>query len=177
MTAVTAASWVFAVLLAIAGTAKITDPAATSAALQGARLVSDRRLVRVLGLGEMALAVAVLVAGGRLPALVLALAYAVFAVFAHRQSRQGAGCGCFGESDAPATRLHVALNVGGAGVAAVAAWRPAPSLVSTLDRGLFESVLVVTVLVLAAAALRLVLTALPELAVARDLVAPAQDAA
>ena len=177
MTPVTAASWVFAVLLAVAGAAKIRDPAATSAALQGARLVSDRRLVRVLGLAEVALAAAVLVSGGRLPAALLAAAYAAFAVFAHRQARQGAGCGCFGQSDAPATRLHVAVNVAGAGVAAAAAVWPGASFVAALRADVVGAVLTTAVLLLAAAALRLLLTALPELAVARDLVAPAQDAA
>lgn len=177
MTPVTAATWVFAVLLAVAGAAKVTDPAATSAALQGARLVSDRRLVRMLGLGEIALAVAVLALGGRLPAALLAIAYAVFAAFAYRQSRQGEGCGCFGVSDAPATRLHVVVNVVAAVLAAGAALRPGPSLLAIFGAGAFEAVLIAVVLLLAAAALRLSLTALPELAVARDLVAPAQDAA
>ena len=175
MTAVTAATWVFAVLLAVAGAAKVVDPAATSAALQGARLVSDRRLVRLLGVGEIALAMAVLALGGLLPAVLLAVAYAVFAAFAYRQSRQGEGCGCFGVSDAPATRLHVLINVVGAVAAGAAALRRAPSLVATLRGDVFEAVLIAVVLLLAAAALRLVLTALPELAVARNLVAPAQD--
>lgn len=177
MTAVTAATWVFAVLLAVAGAAKVTDPAATSAALQGARLVSDRRLVRLLGAGEIVLAVAVLMLGGRLPAVLLAIAYAVFAAFAYRQARQGEGCGCFGVSDAPATRLHVVVNVVAATLAAGAALRPAPSLLAVLGDGVFEALLIAVALLLAAAALRLALTALPELAVARDLVAPAQDAA
>lgn len=177
MTAVTAATWVFAVLLALAGAAKLADPSATSAALQGARLVSDRRLVRLLGVGEIALAVAVLSLGGALPAAVLAVAYAVFAGFAYRQSRQGQGCGCFGVTDAPATRLHVVVNVIAAASAAAAAWRPGPSLLAVVQDGLFAALLIMGVLVLAAAALRLVLTALPELAVARDLVAPAKDTA
>ena len=175
MTAVTAATWVFAVLLAVAGAAKVADPAATSAALQGARLVSDRRLVRLLGLGEIALAFAVLAIGGAVPAALLAVAYGVFAAFAYRQSRQGEGCGCFGVSDAPATRLHVVINVVAAAAAAVAAWRPAPSLVAALREDVFESLLIAVALLLAAAALRLALTSLPELAVARNLVAPAQD--
>ena len=177
MTAVTAATWVFAVLLAVAGAAKVADPAATSAALQGARLVSDRRLVRLLGVGEIALAVAVLGLGGSVPAALLAVSYAVFAGFAYRQSRQGEGCGCFGVSDAPATRLHVAINVLGAALAAGAALRPGSSLLAVFGDGVFQALLIAGVLLLAAAALRLALTALPELAVARDLVAPAQEAA
>ena len=177
MTAVTAATWVFAVLLAVAGAAKVADPGATSAALQGARLVADRRLVRVLGGGEIALAIAVLAVGGRLPAALLGIAYAVFAAFAYRQSRQGEGCGCFGVSDAPATRLHVVINVAAAALAAGAAWRPGPSLGAVLRDDVFEAALTAGALLLAAAALRLALTALPELAVARNLVAPAQDGA
>src|SRR5688572_3213270 len=99
----------FAALLLIAGVAKIIKPAATGAALQGARLPSDRRLVRVLGLGEVALGVTVLLVGGWLPAVLLAAAYGTFAAFTAYQSRRGAGCGCFGDATAPATNLHVGV--------------------------------------------------------------------
>jgi uncharacterized membrane protein YphA (DoxX/SURF4 family) len=176
MTAATAATWVFAALLALAGARKITAPDATTAALQGARLPSDRRLVRLLGAGEVVAGAAVLGVGGTVPAAVVALAYATFTVFAYRQSRRGAGCGCFGETNAPATGMHVGIDAAGAGAAALAAWRPGPSLVAFAGADLADAIVAVLLLVTATAALRLALTALPELAAAVDLVAPEEAA-
>lgn len=176
MTAATAAAWVYAVLLVVAGVAKMATPAATGAALQGARLPSDHRLVRLLGAGEIVLGAAVLVLGGSVPAALLALAYAAFAVFAWRQSRSGAGCGCFGETDAPATRLHVAINVAGAAVATVAALAPAAPLRAALPRDALGALLLLGCLALATVVLRLALTALPELAAAVASASPGDDA-
>lgn len=170
MTAATAVTWVFAVLLAVAGARKLTDPAATGAALQGARLPADHRLVRLLGVGEIVLAALVILVGGALPAAALAGTYAAFAIFAQRQSSRGAGCGCFGESNAPATSLHVAINVVGAAAAAVAALWPGPSLVAAVRSDLPTALLLVLLIGAGVAALRLALTALPELAAATALV-------
>lgn len=175
MTAVTAGMWVFAGLLAVAGARKLTDPAATGAALQGARLPSDHRLVRLLGVGEIVLAILVTAVGGPLPAAALAVAYAAFAIFAQRQSSRGAGCGCFGEANAPATGLHVGINIAGAVVAAVAALRPGASLLAALTADLPVALLILLLLAACVAALRLALTALPELAVATALVTPEEQ--
>lgn len=161
--------WVFAVLLGIAGVRKLVAPDATGAALQGARLPSDLRLVRLLGAGEILLATGVVLLGGRWTALLLAVAYAGFAAFADHQRRRGAGCGCFGQSDAPATRLHVGVDAAGAGVAVLAAWRPGPSLLTTLTGGVVEAALTLVLLGVATIALQLALTALPELAAAAAL--------
>ena len=169
MTAATAVTWVFAGLLVLAGARKVTAPAATGAALQGARLPSDHRLVRALGLGETALGVTVLAVGGVLPCALLALAYAAFAAFAQRQSARGAGCGCFGETNAPATGLHVGIDAAGAVIAAVAAWRPGPSLLAFAADDAVSGALGLALLVLGVAVLRLALTALPELAAATAL--------
>lgn len=169
MTAATAATWVFAALLALAGARKVTDPAATSAALQGARLPSDARLVRVLGMGEIVLGGVVLGVGGALPAALLALAYLAFAVFAQRQSARGTGCGCFGESNAPATSLHVGIDGVGAAVAAIAAWRPGPSLPAYVSDDVVTGAVALLLLAIAVAVVRLALTALPELAAATAL--------
>lgn len=169
MIAATAASWVFAALLAIAGVRKVVSPAATGAALQGARLPSDHRLVRLLGAGELLVAGAVPAWGGAPALLLLGLAYGAFAIFAERQRLRGAGCGCFGESDAPATRLHVAIDAVGAIVAVAAAARPGPSLIATLGGDIMTAALALLLLGLGAVALQLALTALPELAAAAAL--------
>jgi hypothetical protein len=169
VTAVTAITWVFALLLAAAGAQKLADPAAAGAALQMAKLPSDARVVRLLGSYEVMLAGAVLLVGGALPALALAVTYAAFAGFAARQSRRGEGCGCFGEPETPTTAVHVTLNVVAAVTAAAAAWSPTGALPAALGS---ESVSLVTVLVLLVTAtglLRLMLTALPELTAARAL--------
>ena len=165
MHALAAGSWVFAVLLAIAGGTKVLTPAATAAALQGARLPSDARLVRLLGLAEVALGVVVLTGGGVLPAALLCVAYITFAGFAWRQSRKGEGCGCFGEATAPATTLHVAINVLGAALAALAVVWPPPPLLFPAS-GAVATLLTAALAVLGALVVRLALTALPELATA-----------
>ncbi len=163
----TAATWVFAVLLAMAGVGKLITPEATGAALQGARLPNHHRLVELLGVGEVLLAGAVLGIGGVLPAAALAVAYTLFALFAFRQSRAGAGCGCFGDAETPATNLHVAVDAIGAVVAAVAAVVAAPAVPAVLrQQDALSIILTLQLLALGALVVRMTLTALPELAVA-----------
>ena len=174
MTAVTAITWVFALLLAAAGAQKLTSPAATGAALQVAKLPSDARLVRVLGLYELGLAAAVLLLGGMIPAAFLAGTYAAFAAFAWRQSRRGEGCGCFGEAEAPTTTVHVVVNLVAAVVAVAAAAAPARPL-ALFDGGPITAVAGVALLVTATALLRLTLTALPELTAAQALLTAESD--
>ena len=165
MAAATAATWMFAALLLTAGVIKILLPAATGAALEGARLPSRHGLVRMLGVAELALAGAVLLVGGAVPAAVLAGTYAAFAGFTAYQARRGAGCGCFGDASAPATSLHVAVDAAGAVLAALAAVGSPPSLLTLTSEPLLGAVTVLGVVV-GAQLLRLALTALPELAAA-----------
>ena len=164
MHALAAGSWIFAALLVLAGYAKVTAPAATGAALQGARLPSDPTVVRLLGAGEIVLGLLVVLVGGPLPAAGLALAYLAFAAFAWRQSSRGEGCGCFGEATAPATTLHVGINVAGVAFALAAILWP-----MTLA-GSAATALALATASLAALLLRLALTAMPELASAADAV-------
>ena len=79
--AATAATWVFAVLLGVAGARKIVSPAATEAALHGARLPSTTAWSVCSARRDRAGGAALL---GRRPIRrwLLALAYAAFAVFA-----------------------------------------------------------------------------------------------
>ena len=167
--AATAAMWVFAALLGVAGVRKVMAPAATAAALHGARLPSDHRLVRLLGAAEIAIGGAAILAGDTLFVGLLGVTYAAFALFAYRQSRAGQGCGCFGEADAPATNLPVAINIAGALLAGVAALRPADSLLGVLGPDVPTAAATVALIALGTVALRLALTALPELAAAAAL--------
>jgi hypothetical protein len=64
-------------------------------------------------------------------------AYLSFAGFVGVAIRRGltlASCGCFGHPDAPATVLHLAVNLGAAVVAGVAASVPLPGLMAVLDQ-------------------------------------------
>ena len=166
VTAATVATWVFAAVLVVAGARKLVAPAATAAALHGARLPSNQWLVRLLGLAEMAIGATAMLAGGVLGTGLLGLTYAAFAVFTVRQSRAGQGCGCFGEADAPATNLHVALNVVGAGLAGLATLWPSDSLLAVLGPEVLPALTTMALLIVGTIALQLALTALPELAAA-----------
>lgn len=176
MSLLTAVTWVFALLLAVAGSGKITRPAGTGAALQLVRLPSDRRLVRVLGAAEVGLGAAVLALGAAVPAVLLALTYAGFAVFAELQRRRGGACGCFGSPTTPATALHVWLNVTAATAAAGAAIAPGTSLPAVIAADPGQGLVVALLLAVATGVLRLLLTAVPDLHAALALVPPRTDA-
>lgn len=154
-----------AVLLVLAGADKVVRPRATSAALTLAGLPGRRELVVALGVGELALAVAVLVVGGRAATVALGLAYLAFTVFAARQRRADADCGCFGVA-VGVTRLHLVVDAAAVAVALAAASGPQP--VAGLPRLLADQPLAgapeLAALAVAAVLLRVSLTAMPILA-------------
>jgi hypothetical protein len=103
---------VAAALLALAAPGKWRRPADTGRALRAAGLPGSRLVVRLLAVGEVALALAVLLAPSRPVLALLALAYLAFGGFVVRALRAGtplASCGCFGRPDTPPTRVHVAV--------------------------------------------------------------------
>jgi hypothetical protein len=171
----TAATWVFALLLAVAGAHKIARPATTGTALALARLTLNARLVWLLGAAEIALGLGVLLQGGRLPAALLAVAYAGFAGVAEHQRRKGAGCGCFGVATTAATTLHVALDVVAALVAGAAATQPGTALPALVTSSPLVGLLSAALLAVAAGLLRLLLTAAPDLTAAVALVQRQSD--
>lgn len=117
-----------ALLLGAAGVVKLGTPASAIRAIAAAKFPAPEIGVRVLGLGELLLAVAVVTVGSAATTAALAVAYLGFAAFAARLLVvQGATvpCGCFGEASAPTSRLHVVVNVIAAAVAGAAvAWPP-----------------------------------------------------
>lgn len=155
-----------ALLLGVAGVAKAVSPAPTRVALRTAGLPGTLWFVRLIAAGEVTLAVVAVLAGGRLGAALLGLAYLGFAGFSMRviaTSRGKASCGCFGASDAPLGTLHVVINLLIAGVAAVALVDPMASLAHVVaDTPLGGSVFIVFA-VLLAWLLQVALTGLPEL--------------
>ncbi len=172
MSMLTAATWVAAFLLVLAGARKVAQPAGAGSALRTARLPSDAWLVRMLGAGEMLLGLAVIVVGGAAAAGFLALAYGSFAVFAQRQRRAGSDCGCFGTTGTPVTLLHVGLNVVAAVVAASAAMLPTATMPAIVSQRPVAGVAAAILVVVTANLVRLLLIAIPDLTAAIDLLQP-----
>jgi hypothetical protein len=120
----------FALLLAIAGTAKAIRPLPTSRALRAAGLPSGAGLVRVLGGGEAVLAIVALAVAGPVPAALVASSYASFAAFVGYAKVRGlaiSSCGCFGKPDTPPTNAHVVVNLAASLLAVAAAASPGRS--------------------------------------------------
>ncbi len=118
-----------AALLGAAGLAKVVRPRTTAQALRSGGLPGTLGLGRCLGAVEVAIAIGALLSGGRLAAGLVSACYLGFALFTARLLvlADSASCGCFGESEAPATPVHVALNLAAVTAAALAAgWPPGP---------------------------------------------------
>jgi hypothetical protein len=118
-------------LLALAGVTKAVRPAPTHRAVRTlARAVLGREpglppaAVRVLGLAELAAAVAVLTVDSKAVLWPLAAFYAGFTGFVVLALATGAplsSCGCFGRDDAPPTLVHVVVDAAIAALAVAAA--------------------------------------------------------
>jgi hypothetical protein len=109
---------VAALVLCVAGAAKLRSPAGAARALQALGLPA---LVAPLALAELTVGIACVVVPGRLSAVALGCAYAMFCAVATVLARRGAGCGCFGELDVPASGAQALLSGVLAGVAILAA--------------------------------------------------------
>ena len=155
-----------ALLLGAAGALKALDPDPTRIALRTAGLPGAAWMVRIMAVGEMAIAVAVIGWAGRLGAGLILAAYLGFAGFSLRvmtTSRGKASCGCFGASDAPIGTLHVGVNLAVALIAVLALIDPAPGIVGVADATPLGGVVFVAFAAMLAWLLQLVLTGLPEL--------------
>jgi hypothetical protein len=154
-----------AVLLGVAGVAKVVRPDPAAAALRAAGLPGRHVLVRGLGAGEAVVAGLALGLGDRGSAVLVAAVYAAFAAFVLRLigRRNGAGCGCFGETDIPVGAPHVIANLVMAGVATAAAVWPAGPVVDTVADQPLVGLPFVVLTALCAWLAFVVLTLLPEL--------------
>lgn len=142
MSALAPAFALLALLLALAGIAKLRSPAPAGAALFALRLPSASWIVRAIGAGEVALGLACLLVPGPLTAPLLALAYAGFALVVLALARTAADvpCGCFGEGSFTATRAHAAVDAVAAAIAAAFALAPASGPLDWLEEPLAGSV-------------------------------------
>ena len=113
-----------AVVLAMAGVAKLAKPAVTAQAVRSADLPAGVRSVTALGAAELVVGVVVALWQPSLGAAVLALFYLGFAIFSVRLlvvRGPEASCGCFGQTDAPIGAEHVVVNLVVGAVAGAAA--------------------------------------------------------
>lgn len=113
-----------AILLIVAGVAKVRSPASTVGAFKTMGLPASIGTVRALGAGECLLGVAALAVPNAVVAAGVGVVYLGFAVtIAHalRSSVPLRSCGCFGSKDTPPTRFHLAINVVGAVAGGLAA--------------------------------------------------------
>ena len=136
MPALTGPGLAIAALLALAGAAKVLDPAMTVGALRALRLPSSPLLVRMGAAFEMALGLTAITVGGPAAWLLVAASYLAFAAFVVAALRRGTligSCGCFGREDTPPHWSHVATNLVLAGVAL--------ALAGTADGAPLEAVL------------------------------------
>ncbi len=144
-----------AVLLGLAGFAKVRRPGPSSMMLRAAGVPGAPLAARVTAIAEIGVLVAALALPGRLAGGVVALVFAGLTVGAAVGARRAGdqSCGCFGDEGAPlgprhlATNLAAALAAAGAAMLApsslprVASHRPGLALVDLLLAGVLAVVL------------------------------------
>lgn len=127
-----------ALLLVVAGVAKLRDPLPLVRALRSARLPAPVAGVRLAAAAEVVLGLTAVLRGGRVPAVLVAASYAVFTGFVLLARRRGgvlASCGCFGRADTPPTTVHVVVTGALALLAAGVALAPLGTLTEVLAAG------------------------------------------
>ncbi len=131
--ALTAPFLLAAGLLILAGVGKLLRPGTAGLALVALGLPPARpalrsAAVRAFAVAEIALGAVCLISPGRPGAVAMAALYATFAGATLALARRRAACGCFGESDAPASPLQSLLSAALAAVAIAAAINPVHGL-------------------------------------------------
>ena len=177
-----------ALLLVVSGIAKLGHPGAAAAMVlrlvrltgPAVRSARDRRraasLVRVVGLGEVGVGVAVVATGSRAAIVLLATAYLLFAAVAATLLRAGdarTSCGCFGSTHSPLGPAHLVLDLVAAATAVTAAFRPPGPGLGLWDGGPATAVIGSVQAVLLAALGYLAITSFPALLAARRPLVPA----
>jgi hypothetical protein len=114
-----------------------------------------------LGVAELALAIAVILVGGRVLASATALLYVGFAAIAERLRGREVSCGCFGSASTRSSRWHVGANVACALVAAAAAIAGPPGAADAWARLPLAGVPHVVMVLTGSAVVLALLTVLP----------------
>lgn len=158
-----------ALLLVVAGAAKLIRPADGFTGLVGSR--TSPAMVRLVGAMEAAAGMAALFAG-RPAAWIVGFLYAAFALIVLRAVLAGANsCGCFGRLDAPPSLIHVAGNLTLAAMSFVAAGAASPpvlAVVQAVGESAATGVALAAVIGLLAGLVLVAFTALPEALAARS---------
>lgn len=124
---------IVAMVIAVGGVAKVVAPETFAATLRSIGLPGGTAAARVSGVVEVVLGLGAVVLGGRLAALAIGIAYAVFTAVVVAARRSGAeSCGCFGATAAPPSMLHVVVDAASAVVALLAAIAGPEALTSVL---------------------------------------------
>lgn len=159
-----------ALLLVVAGAAKVRDPLPLVRALRSARFPAPVLGVRLLAAGEVAVGLTAVVVGGRPPAALVAVSFTAFTCFVLVARARGgvlASCGCFGRADTPPTTSHVVVTGALALVAAAVAVVPLGTLPAVLSDGPGAGLPLLLATVTVAVLVHAVLALLPTLRVAR----------
>lgn len=126
-----------AAILIVSGVAKVRSPRPAAAALFAVGLPLPAWLIRVVAVAEVALGALALLRPTPVVAVLVAVAFAGFAVVAALfvWNPRVRSCGCLGDGDVPPSVAHVALTAGAAASAVIVAatsLESLPSVVATL---------------------------------------------
>ena len=156
--ALTAPLAVAALVLVVAGVAKLRAPGPAVRALRALGLPAAAPVIRAFAIGEIALGIWALANPSSAPAIALACCYVAFAGLALLLAARRASCGCFGDGDFPASRVQALLSAVLAAACALAAvWPPS----GFLDRPAGQAVVLVVGIAASAYATVLAYTQLP----------------
>ena len=101
---------VAALVLCVAGVAKLRSPATAARALRTVGLPSGALLIRIAAAGEIALGGWALFGPGPVSAGAVAALYVAFTLLSLELARRQVSCGCFGESEVPSSKAQSALS-------------------------------------------------------------------
>jgi hypothetical protein len=149
---------VAALVLVVAGVAKLRAPAPAVGALRELGLPAAAPPIRAFAAGEIALGVWALASPTTVAATALAGCYAAFAGLALLLASRRAACGCFGEGDFPASRGQALISAVLAVACAAATIWSAPGIA---DRPAAQAVVLVIAIAGSAYATVLAYTLLP----------------
>ena len=174
VTSLAAPLYVVTGVLILAGTAKVFTPSPTATALRELKVPKPLIAARLMGAGEVILGIAAIATGAPLLWALVAVSYALFAIFilwALGGDNAVGSCGCFGHEDTPPTPGHAAFNAAAATVAALAV--ADPITLGDFDGSVLEALVAITLIGTAIALVIAALTTLPRtLAYARGTAAP-----